>query len=54
MNEIKPIENNETWGSIRAKLNKLIASGGGSGDIAYAAEASHPIQHILILDDKGN
>lgn len=53
MNEIQPIENNETWGSIRAKLNELIASGGSSGDIACAAEASHPIQHILILDDKG-
>lgn len=33
MNEIQPIENNETWGSIRAKLNELIA-GHGSGDVS--------------------
>ena len=33
MNGIKPIENNETWGSIRAKLNELIA-GHGSGDVS--------------------
>lgn len=33
MNGIQPIENNETWGSIRAKLNELIA-GHGSGDVS--------------------
>lgn len=53
MNEIKPIENNETWGSIRAKLNELISSSGGSPNVISAEEVSHPIQHFLILDSNG-
>lgn len=53
MSEIQPIENNETWGSIRAKLNQLIASKGGETEFSEIEEVAYPIPHILIVDSEG-